>query len=743
MSKRLVLRKIRVSHTLGTIAVVHNFITKEQLTECTELQNERTLHGKHYKLGTILKEKRYLTDEQIDLILDAQLMARRKKSDHLYGNIALKNQVVTRSELKEALRAQKKNPDKRLGELLLESGAINTVEHFMIMRVQERLKAREAQEAAPEDGEEKEFPLDADTITVGRLKENDIQITDPSVSRRHCQFVKTDQGYRVVNLVSINGVRVNGKLVGSHLLKPGDKILVGDMLMVVEEELPAELPLPEEEKSETAPSPEEEKSKAPPEALKVKYRPRAFRGRQQTVQRAAVLIAAVILLFVIAAVVSRARSPREQTPEEQIAHRGASRYEAVEKRVVSDELNLRLTDSEPAGRAERIGVERIRQENFSAPERFVRREAVGVREYKRPGPDEKRPQKAVLSPEEVKAVELFASVKTSDLSAKQAIYDQLIALGHTCKESLKTWLLARREELMRSLLDKKLVKAIHQMQLYRLNLLEKRFAALTVIADYKEYNKKKGQAEVNGLVREVKLAYNLSYRIPRQKLSKSQKEKLSEFDLTDKYLRKIGADIPEAYDAYIDSLKILSKRSLSFREFALQYGDPETARKNRKVMEYCNQFRYRCTDISAQEWSFIKALNDYRIIMGRVALIPDERLCRATRGHSSDMRSNRYFAHMSPDPEIGGPGERALREGYNEASIGENILRGASSGRGAFSGWYNSAPHHRNMLMIGHMHVGVGQDMYYWTANFGAGFSPVETYDKLLEKKDSKPEGGN
>ena len=54
-------------------------------------------------------------------------------------------------------------------------------------------------------------------------------IDDPSVSRRHASITPEPSGYRIRDLESTNGTRVNGKKLDAegYLLKNGDRIALG------------------------------------------------------------------------------------------------------------------------------------------------------------------------------------------------------------------------------------------------------------------------------------------------------------------------------------------------------------------------------------------------------------------------------------------------------------------------------------------------------------------------------------
>ena len=72
------------------------------------------------------------------------------------------------------------------------------------------------------------YPITAAGVTIGRHASNVVRVTDDSISRFHCIVRPTSAGYRVADLGSRNGTRVNGRTVESAVLKPGDVIWVGD-----------------------------------------------------------------------------------------------------------------------------------------------------------------------------------------------------------------------------------------------------------------------------------------------------------------------------------------------------------------------------------------------------------------------------------------------------------------------------------------------------------------------------------
>ncbi|MBS3743971.1 MAG: FHA domain-containing protein [Wenzhouxiangellaceae bacterium] len=73
----------------------------------------------------------------------------------------------------------------------------------------------------------KVFGLSADRVTVGRSSACDVCIEEPSMSSEHARLAYSDDAWRVINLLSTNGVYVNDEKVFSHRLADGDEIRMG------------------------------------------------------------------------------------------------------------------------------------------------------------------------------------------------------------------------------------------------------------------------------------------------------------------------------------------------------------------------------------------------------------------------------------------------------------------------------------------------------------------------------------
>ena len=80
------------------------------------------------------------------------------------------------------------------------------------------------------------------TTVAGRAPENKIVIDDKQASRRHFQIDRVEFGYKLVDLESRNGTRVNDRSVNQALLRPGDRIVIGKHILTFEDPLFKEPP---------------------------------------------------------------------------------------------------------------------------------------------------------------------------------------------------------------------------------------------------------------------------------------------------------------------------------------------------------------------------------------------------------------------------------------------------------------------------------------------------------------------
>jgi len=80
----------------------------------------------------------------------------------------------------------------------------------------------------------KVYELQNSVVSLGRDIANDIVINDPEISRKHAKLTRQTGGYLLEDLGSTNGTYVNGqRLMGPHLLRPGELIVFGEQVSLV------------------------------------------------------------------------------------------------------------------------------------------------------------------------------------------------------------------------------------------------------------------------------------------------------------------------------------------------------------------------------------------------------------------------------------------------------------------------------------------------------------------------------
>lgn len=106
--------------------------------------------------------------------------------------------------------------------------------------------------------------LASERTTIGRVEENNFQISEPSVSSRHCEILLRDNDVVVKDLGSTNGTFINGeKVTDEKVLKPGQTLRLGNVELKLDgpgapasapaAPSPAAPPLPKKEPTKAVP----------------------------------------------------------------------------------------------------------------------------------------------------------------------------------------------------------------------------------------------------------------------------------------------------------------------------------------------------------------------------------------------------------------------------------------------------------------------------------------------------------
>jgi pSer/pThr/pTyr-binding forkhead associated (FHA) protein len=71
--------------------------------------------------------------------------------------------------------------------------------------------------------------LASERTTIGRVEENNFQISEPSVSSRHAEILLRGNDIVVKDLGSTNGTFINGEKISEAVLKPGQTLRLGNI----------------------------------------------------------------------------------------------------------------------------------------------------------------------------------------------------------------------------------------------------------------------------------------------------------------------------------------------------------------------------------------------------------------------------------------------------------------------------------------------------------------------------------
>src|SRR5205807_6721369 len=88
---------------------------------------------------------------------------------------------------------------------------------------------------AERNGDSQQLEFTKNEVTIGRLSGNDIVLAKGNVSKYHSRIVIKDGKFIIVDMKSTNGTYVNGKKIAApQVIRPADKIYIGDYIINVE-----------------------------------------------------------------------------------------------------------------------------------------------------------------------------------------------------------------------------------------------------------------------------------------------------------------------------------------------------------------------------------------------------------------------------------------------------------------------------------------------------------------------------
>jgi len=90
----------------------------------------------------------------------------------------------------------------------------------------------------------KEYALEDEMVTIGRVDDNTIKVDNMAVSSHHAKLIRENGDYVLIDLNSLNGTFVNGQKISKWILKNNDFITIGKHTLVyIDERVPKKSPL--------------------------------------------------------------------------------------------------------------------------------------------------------------------------------------------------------------------------------------------------------------------------------------------------------------------------------------------------------------------------------------------------------------------------------------------------------------------------------------------------------------------
>lgn len=298
---------------------------------------------------------------------------------------------------------------------------------------------------------------------------------------------------------------------------------------------------------------------------------------------------------------------------------------------------------------------------------------------------------------------------------------------------------SRRAALVKKLQDSSALSGPVVMRDLKKELNRRRDEALKVIFDRAAYpdddKGASGQARVDSAVAQVRELWDNPVAWAARSLP-AVADVVRGIEQSDGWLREMGAGggaSPEVAEA-------LAKLggSVNLREYCMTSGERVLLDRHRMITAYNDTH----AGFQSVEKECIRAINDYRFMMGRPALEAHELLGKAAREHAADMTKNNYFGHESQIQGRKTPADRCRAAGYPGGAIGESLAQGSESGMSAYNAWLTNSTDHRNVLSDLYTQVGAGMSGSRWVANFGRGGTAIGTTASANDGKEAGKSGG-
>ncbi len=110
----------------------------------------------------------------------------------------------------------------------------NVADHTMVFEIPQVHAPRALLRLVLSDGTSRDVPVSGRPLSIGRATDNDLVVRDGRVSRHHARLQGRNGALVLTDLGSTNGTRVNGMIVNEIALGEGDRVEIGDSLLLVE-----------------------------------------------------------------------------------------------------------------------------------------------------------------------------------------------------------------------------------------------------------------------------------------------------------------------------------------------------------------------------------------------------------------------------------------------------------------------------------------------------------------------------
>jgi hypothetical protein len=208
-----------------------------EMEEAKQVSVSRTYVPNHYRV--------FLSPQDREQFASYEPALRKELSDYLLEHARAERLALTSRPAVEFLTDERLN----LGEFGIQAQLLTADDeggdaasagvpseadfgHTMVYSPDRPSRKLEAEApAAPSravlSGQGQRTVLSGSRMTLGRSRECDIVVDDANISRRHAELRPEGEGWRISDLGSTNGIKVNRRRVEDALLRHGDRVTLG------------------------------------------------------------------------------------------------------------------------------------------------------------------------------------------------------------------------------------------------------------------------------------------------------------------------------------------------------------------------------------------------------------------------------------------------------------------------------------------------------------------------------------